>query len=102
MHSWSGPHGVPGGTERWEHGSYRWRRLLEAALLIVLAVVMAPKVLALAEVVAGAGLMALGLLMLVPRLRRAKRANARYKVGLLALLLAVVALVEARRKVRRQ
>ncbi len=37
-HDWSGPHGVPGGTERWEHGSYRGRRLLEAALLPVLAV----------------------------------------------------------------
>jgi hypothetical protein len=72
-HHWSGSHGVPGGTERWEHGSYRWRRLLEAAALIVLAVVLAPKVLALTEVVAGAGLMALGLLMLLVGLLRPRR-----------------------------
>jgi hypothetical protein len=65
MHQWSGRYGVPGGTERWEHRSYRWRRGLEAALLVVLVVVLAPKVLALMEVVAGAGLMALGLLVLV-------------------------------------
>jgi hypothetical protein len=61
LHDWSGPHGVPGGAERWEHGSYRWRRGLEAiALLVMVAVVLAPKVLALTEVVAGIGLMLLG------------------------------------------
>jgi hypothetical protein len=73
-HNWSGPYGVPGGLERWEHGSYRPRRLLEAALLVALAVILAPKVIAGAEVVAGVGLMALGLLMLVrPCARRRLR-----------------------------
>jgi hypothetical protein len=63
-HHWSGAHGVPGDTERWEHGSYRWRRLLEAALLVAFTVVIAPKVVSLAEVIGGAALMALGLLWL--------------------------------------
>jgi uncharacterized membrane protein YdcZ (DUF606 family) len=95
MHHWSGPHGVPGGLERWQHGSYRWRRGLEAVLLVVVAVVLAPTVLVLAEVIAGAGMMALGLLMLGwwtgPRRRR-------HRYDVLALLVAIVALVEARKR----
>ena len=54
MHSWSGPHGVPGGMERWEHGSYRWRRAVEAVALAALAVILAPRMLAIAEVAVGA------------------------------------------------
>lgn len=42
MHTWSGPYGVPGGTERWEHNSYRPRRLLEAVLVLALSVILAP------------------------------------------------------------
>lgn len=96
MHYWSGPYGIPGGTERWEHGSYRLRRLVEAALLVVLVVILAPQVLGVAEVVVGVGLMALGLLWLVGRSTR--RRNFLQRVDVLALLLAVVALVEARRR----
>lgn len=53
----SGPYGVPGGTERWEHSSYRPRRVLEAALVLALSVVAAP---ALWAILAGAGLMLIG------------------------------------------
>jgi hypothetical protein len=95
MHHWSGRCGVPGGTERWEPSSYRWRRVLEAALVVALAVLLATKVVALAEVVAGIGLMALGLLILAwtAALRRRHR-----RLDLLALLLPVAALVEARKR----
>ena len=93
MHYWSGPYGIPGGTERWEHGSYRLRRLVE---VVVLVVILAPQVLGVAEVVVGVGLMALGLLWLVGRSTR--RRNFLQRVDVLALLVAVVALVEARRR----
>lgn len=96
-HQYSGPHGVPGGLERWEHRSYRWRRGLEAPLLVALTVILAPKVLALAEVVAGAALMALGLLMLAWR-ARPRRGSPCHRYDILALLLAIVALVEARKR----
>lgn len=94
MHSWSGPQGVPGGPERWQHGAYRWRRGLEAVALLVATLILAPHVMAAAELVVGAGLMALGLLWLVWRARPQRR-HRRFDV--LALLLAIVALVEARR-----
>ena len=48
----------------WEHGCNRWRGLPEAALLVMLTAVVAPSILAVAEFVAAAGLMLLGLLML--------------------------------------
>lgn len=57
---------------------------------------LAPKVLALAEVVAGAALMALGLLWLAVSAARPRHLRRRFDV--LALLLAVVALLEARRR----
>lgn len=70
-------------------GGEVWRRLLVATLIL------APHVMAAAElVVVGAGLMALGLLWLVWRARPQRR-HRRFDV--LALLLAIVALVEARR-----
>lgn len=69
-------------------GGEVWRRLLVATLIL------APHVMAAAELVVGAGLMALGLLWLVWRARPQRR-HRRFDV--LALLLAIVALVEARR-----
>ena len=63
MHHWSGPHGVPGGPQRWQHGTYRWRQLLEAVVLVALALVLTPPVVALAEVAVGGGLMSLGVVM---------------------------------------
>ncbi len=42
-------YGVPGGLERWEHLSYRWRRGLEAVTLLVAALVLAPHLVATAS-----------------------------------------------------
>lgn len=50
-HSWSGAYGIPGGTERWEHGSYRWRRGVEAVAVLAALLFLAPWTL---EVAAGA------------------------------------------------
>ena len=69
-------------------GGEVWRRVLVATLTL------APHVMAAAELIVGAGLMALGLLWLVWRARPQRR-HRRFDV--LALLLAIVALVEARR-----
>jgi hypothetical protein len=92
VHSWSGPHGVPGDLERWEHGSYRWRRALEATAVMIAIILLAPWSV---EIVAGACLMALGLLMLVWRVMPRRSAPSLRRA--LALLLAVLALVEARK-----
>lgn len=93
MHDYGGAYGIPGGLERWQHGSYRWRRGLEAVLVVMLAVVLAPKMLALTEVVAGFALMCLLMLVwwLLPR-------GLWRRFDLLALLLAILALVEARKR----
>lgn len=63
-HGYSGPYGIPGGLERWQHGSYRWRRGLEAGALAALTVVMVPWTL---ETMVGAALMVLGVLWLACR-----------------------------------
>jgi hypothetical protein len=77
VHSWSGPHGVPGDLERWEHGSYRWRRALEATAVMIAIILLAPWSV---EIVAGACLMALGLLMLVWRVMPRRRARRHFDV----------------------
>lgn len=74
-HHYGGPYGIPGGLERWQHRSYRWRRGLEAAMLVALAIVTVPSAL---EIMAGAGLTTLGLLWLARRVRPRRRRRTLY------------------------
>jgi hypothetical protein len=67
MHSWSGLHGVPDGLERWQHGSYRWASRPRSRSAGRADRHPGADVL---ESVAGALLMALGLLLLLVRLLR--------------------------------
>lgn len=72
-HHYGGHYGIPGGLEGWQHGSYRWRRGMEAAALIAIIVIAVRSAI---EIAVSAGLMALGLLVLawwtVPRRRRSR------------------------------
>ena len=91
LHSWSGPHGVPGGAERWAHGSYRWWRGLELMAVLLVAPLLAPQLAGLLVTACGAALMLLAvLLMLRPR-------QLRRRFDVLALLVAIVALTETRK-----